>query len=72
MTPTWKVVRSRQKAEVAVALGRVVGVLDDAGTDAGGAVSGEAASGEFEQPAIVVAAATIARIHLRGAVMGAE
>lgn len=49
-----------------MALGRTVGVLDEAGADAGGA-----ASGELEQPAIVIAAA-IARIHLRGAVMDGE
>ncbi|GHE68967.1 hypothetical protein GCM10017771_92710 [Streptomyces capitiformicae] len=47
-----------------MALGRVVDALDEAGTDAGGA-----ASGELEQPAVISAAA-IARIHLRGPVMG--
>lgn len=49
-----------------MALGRAVGVLDEAGADVGGA-----ASGELEQPAIVIAAAS-ANIHLRGAVMGGE
>lgn len=53
-----------------MALGRAVDALGD-GLDEAGTNAGGAASGELEQPAVISAAA-IARIHLYGAVMGGE